>query len=225
MLLGKDSIAVAKVGWGSTLCVLGIEISISEKGFLGRPARDKIVKWLGCISKALDEDYLAPGDASKLGGKLGWGASHLFRKLGRAMLRPIFDQKSRRDGAVSSELRHSLRWWKTVLMMELAELHQWETTDDAIVHLFCDASSTPPHLGAVLFVDGQCLWTHRPLESHVMSFFQSRKDNQIMGLELLGVSLGLSTFAQYVTKRRVVIHCDNSGAEVSACHFQFNMNV
>ena len=30
-------------------------------------------------------------------------------RLGRAMLRPIFDQKSRKDGKVSQELEHALR--------------------------------------------------------------------------------------------------------------------
>ena len=34
-----------------------------------------------------------------------------------------------------------------------------------------------------------------------------------MGLELLAISLGLSTFEAQLTQRNVVIHCDNTGAE------------
>ena len=37
-----------------------------------------------------------------------------------------------------------------------------------------------------------------------------------MGLELLGAALGLSSFRKQLLGRSVVLHCDNSGAEVSA---------
>ena len=37
-----------------------------------------------------------------------------------------------------------------------------------------------------------------------------------MGLELLAVSLGLSTFKKMLQGKRVVVHCDNKGAEASA---------
>ena len=50
----------------------------------------------------------------------------------------------------------------------------------------------------------------------LLSRFRRRRDKQIMGLELLGVSLGLSTFADLLRGRQVVCHCDNSGAEARA---------
>ena len=43
--------------------------------------------------------------------------------------------------------------------------------------------------------------------------FRSRKDNQILGLELLAIALGLSSFRSMVEKRRVVVWSDNTGAE------------
>lgn len=74
---------------------------------------------------------LLPGDASKLAGKLAWGCSHMFKRFARAMLRwvllaspffdalqccnrPIFDQKTRRDGRMSAELVQALGWWLKV---------------------------------------------------------------------------------------------------------------
>eukprot|EP00973_Karenia_brevis_P036167 4987680-Karenia_brevis.AAC.1 len=36
-----------------------------------------------------------------------------------------------------------------------------------------------------------------------------------MGLELLGISLALSTFGDFIRHRNVVIHCDNTGSEVA----------
>ena len=50
---------------------------------------------------------------------------------------------------------------------------------------------------------------------NILSFFKARKDNQIMGLELLSISLGLSSFEQLLRKRRVVIHSDNTGSEAA----------
>ena len=49
---------------------------------------------------------------------------------------------------------------------------------------------------------------------NILSFFKARKDNHIMGLELLSIFLGLSSFEQLLRKRRVVIHSDNTGSEV-----------
>ena len=44
--------------------------------------------------------------------------------------------------------------------------------------------------------------------------FRARGDSQIMGLELLAISLGLATFKEYIAGRNVVVHSDNTGSEV-----------
>ena len=54
-----------------------------------------------------------------------------------------------------------------------------------------------------------------PSES-VLKEFTCRSDNQIMGLELLSISLGMSTFQDMLRDRCVVIHSDNTGSEVSS---------
>ena len=51
--------------------------------------------------------------------------------------------------------------------------------------------------------------------AHLLEKFEVRRDNQIMGLELLGISLGLSTFESELRGKAVVVHCDNTGAEVA----------
>ena len=197
-----------------SLCILGVVISMSAHGFRFWPDGGKVVKWLSTLRSALTDNVLQPGDASKLAEKLSWGCSQLFRRLGRAMLRPIFDQQTRRDGRVDSELRRSLQWWVSVLELELCELRRWKTVELPVVHLFCDASGNPAHLGAVLFVDGDVLWTHMGVETQVLQTFRQRADNQIMGLELMAISLGLCTFEFWLRGRRVVIHSDNTGSEV-----------
>ena len=101
-----------KLECGADICVLGVDLELSAKGYKRRPAKAKIPKWRAAILQALADDRLAPGAASKLAGRLAWGGSHLFNRLGRAMLRAIFDQKTRRDGRMSADLRRALAWWR-----------------------------------------------------------------------------------------------------------------
>ena len=214
-LLGQSAIAEAKLECGPSLCILGVDIAMSWRGFQCRPAASKIPQWIASIDDAIASDgRLLPGQASKLAGKLSWGGAQLFHRLGRAMLRPIFDQKSKRNGRVCPELRRALWWWRAILSMNIAELKPWKQVASRPVHMFCDAAGQKPHLGVVVFIDDECLWTHMAPPQQVMSNFRARGDNQIMGLELLAISLGLSTFERRLRGRKVIIHSDNSGSEV-----------
>ena len=225
LLLGPSAIADAKLGYGCELCVLGVDVSMTTVGLQCRPARDKTSKWLMLLEQALDRGKLEPGSASKLAGKLAWGSAHLFHRLGRAMLRPIFDQKTRRDGMVDAELRRCLQWWQELLRADIAEVRKWQQASASPAHLFCDAASTPPHLGAVLLIDGKCMWTHSGAPPDILGWFRPREDGQIMGLELLAIALGLSTFEPWLTGRKVVVHSDNTGSEVSMTAFTLLMSV
>ena len=214
-LLGAGSIADNKLECGRGLCILGVDISMSRRGFQCRPAAGKIPKWVAIIDAAVAPGgCLMPGIAGKLAGKLSWGCSLIFRRMGRAMLRPIFDQKSLRSGNVCFELRRALLWWRRILLSDIAELKPWLQNGSKHAHMFCDAAGGKPHLGVVVFIDGEILWTHLMPPQKVMSRFKSRGDNQIMGLELLAISLGISTFGRRLHGRKVVIHSDNTGSEV-----------
>ena len=117
---------------------------------------------------------------------------------------------------MNDELREALRWWIRVLATDITQLHEWTEVEDVPVHLFTDASGgNGGYLGAVLFADGHVWWTHRDIPDKLRAAFCNRKDNQIMGLELLGIALGLSSFSHLIRNRKVIIHCDNTGAEVS----------
>jgi hypothetical protein len=199
-----------------------VDLLISANGYRCKPSSKKASKWIVCIKAALQNERLSAGEASKLAGRLSWASSSLFKKLGRAMLRPIFDQKSRLDGRMSPELRRALQWWVDVLESGLSERREWHGAEGQNVQLFCDASGSPAYLGAVLFVDDQCYFTHFAPPKHLIEKFKRRRDNQIMGLELLSISLGLSTFAELIRGRNVVIHSDNTGSEVRACSLDAN---
>ena len=42
-----------------------------------------------------------------------------------------------------------------VLELGIVERKEWQKTAGEISHLFCDASSTPPYLGAVAYIKGE----------------------------------------------------------------------
>ena len=115
---------------------------------------------------------------------------------------------------MSGELRRALTWWIQILKSNLCEKRSWTNSRSEPVHLFCDASGSPAHLGAVLLIDNKCYFTHYVPPAAVVNGFRRRSDNQIMGLELLAISLGLCTFAELIRERNVVVHSDNTGAEV-----------
>ena len=134
------------------------------------------------------------------------------------MIRPIYDQKSRLDGRMSPELRRALQWWVQVLQSGLCEKRAWQCLETEPVQLFCDASGSPAYLGAVLLLEDKCYFTHLAPPEYLLEKFKRRRDNQIMGLELLSISLGLSTFDELIRGRNVVIHSDNTGSEVCRVH-------
>jgi hypothetical protein len=48
---------------------------------------------LKVVLKALEDNSLPSGAAQKLAGRLNWAMTYMFHRLGRAMLRSIYDQK------------------------------------------------------------------------------------------------------------------------------------
>lgn len=172
--------------------------------------------WLKIINEALKAGRMSRGIASKLAGKLQWGVSALFRRLGRAQLRPIYDQSHGSSSRIGPELRRALLWWVKILKEGIAETRCWADNVKPSVHLFCDAAGHPAKLAATLYTPEEgCLYTAFCPTEQMMQLFKRRGDNQIMGLELLSISLGLCTFEKYLRNRRVVIHSDNTGSEMA----------
>ena len=108
--------------------------------------------------------------------------------------------------------RHAAR--RRILEEGIVEKRAWQGDHRETIHMFCDARGHPPHIAAVLFVDGRVVWTHKAPDKKTLEFFRTRKDNQIMGLELLSITLGITTFAEIIAGRRLIVHSDNRGSEV-----------
>ena len=89
-LLGVGAVAPSKLLQGNPLTVLGVEMTVSWTGLTCRPDEAKVFKWSCRLQRFLEEGTLHSGDASKLAGALQWATQFMFKRLGRAMLRPIF---------------------------------------------------------------------------------------------------------------------------------------
>ena len=101
------------------------------------------------------------------------------------MLRPIFDQTTRRDAKIDAPLRRALSWWIDALALDVAETRAWDALETRVAHLFCDAAGEPAHLGAVLLLDGKCYWTHLAVSGECLAFFRAREEKTAQGKKRL----------------------------------------
>ena len=108
-----------KLESGNPLIVLGVEVLTDARGVTMWPAQEKVDKWTANIEAILKEGILVGGAASKLCGQLQWGAQSAFRRLGRAMIRPIIAQTRSSSAVVGPELRAALTWWHEVLQLQI----------------------------------------------------------------------------------------------------------
>ena len=223
--LGGTAVAAKKLLSGNPLVVLGIEMSLGLSGVTLCPSSEKINKWLLRIEMALDTGHLSGGDASHLSGALQWASHAMFKRLGRAMLRPIIRQIVSKDGRICLQLRLALEWWLEVLQLRLVQQRSWRGSVAKPVHLFCDARSTPPRLAAVLFIDGGIFYCDDAPSAELLASFFGSGDRHIMSLELASIALGISTFAEEIRGRNVVVWSDNKGAEGAATKGMFRLRL
>ena len=92
-LMGEAALSQDKLGCGPTLDILGVLLRLSEFGYRAVPSSKTRDKCLRAILSALRDDLLHKGAAQKLAGRLNWSTQRMFHRLGRAMIRPIYDQK------------------------------------------------------------------------------------------------------------------------------------
>ena len=137
------------------------------------------------MRSALETGYLNAGSASKLAGRLNFATQHLFRRLGRAMIRPIYAQTCSTTGRISARLKEALVWWLQILELDITECRPLASErEQKICRLFVDAASTPAHCAAVLCIDGDVIYTNAAPSSTMIDQLMERRDKQITSLVL-----------------------------------------
>ncbi len=109
----------------------------------------------------------------------------------------------------------------------------WKQVQLPTCKMLCDARSHPPRVAVVAIIDRHFFWSDWQPTERIMNSFKSRRDGQIMALELLSIAFGaslrllpwcssagihsrlqgLSVFREKLTGRNVHIYSDNVGAE------------
>ena len=211
-LMGPSSVSAKKFCSGLPLEVLGVTIDADSFGAVFWPSEAKVTKWLHRISHALQSKDISSGASNKLAGALSWSAQHVFQRLGRALLRPLYAK--RRYKKWTTQIESSLRWWHEVLTLQIQQRRLWVLPVERTVQVFCDARSTPPRLAAVVYTyDGLSYYTDMEPPQALLDFFVERRDAQICGLELCAIALALCTFGEFCEGRKVHLWSDNCGSE------------
>lgn len=130
----------------------------------------------------MDTEHLDSGSAQKLAGRLNFASQHLFHRLGRAMIKPVYAQKTSGSGKVGPRLLAALKWWLVVLVENVSEQRPWCATDSRVCRLFVDAASTPACCAAVLCIDGRFLYTDCEPSAQLITQLAVRRDKQITSL-------------------------------------------
>jgi hypothetical protein len=107
---------------GELVTLLGLEVSLQAEASYWKLSRDKAEQWVEQITRYLSMDRLTPTEASKLSGRVAFLNTHVFGRLGRALLRPIIWRQIDTTGStkLTKRLKWSLMWFRRVLQ------EQWQ---------------------------------------------------------------------------------------------------
>ena len=172
-----------QVEYGDDRIILGIRVRVKTNHIKFNVCPKKSEKWSAQIKEALKADHMDAGQASKTAGRFNFATQRLFRKFGRAMIRPVYAQTSSKTGRIGKRLRVALIWWLQVLELNTTEECPFVAEHEKdLCRLYVDAASTPAHCAAVFFLDGKIMYTNAAPEDKTMKQLAWRNDKQITSL-------------------------------------------
>ena len=178
------------------------------------------------ISMILEHEELSPGQAGKLRGKLMFGASQLWGKVGRAFLRALSDrQYSRRttDTSLTPALLYSLYKWRALVMHGPPRPIPGSGSRKSDVVIFTDGSapsSSPKDpatemIGGVMFTreDSPKQFSSEVPKPIVQRWFPRK--TQICMIELLAAVVAVQTFREEIRGKLVLLFIDSEPVEAA----------
>lgn len=190
---------------------------------------DRKLELLTEIDHILETGLLDPGSAGKLKGKLMFGASQLWGKVGRAFLRSISERQYARSPSddsfsIDEALELSLKQWRKLIEggpprpIELKR-HSWSDVvvfTDGFTPDPRDFEKLPDRVGGVLF-DRRL---NQPLQftSIVPKSVQKRwltRKTQIVPVEMIAAVLALTTFSDRIRNCDMIILIDSEAVEAA----------
>ncbi len=181
------------------------------------------------IDQILKTDLLDPGSAGKLKGKLMFGASQLWGKVGRAFLRSISERQYARSPSedafkLNDALQVSLRQWRKLIEcgpprpIELKKSHFSDVVvfTDGFTPDPRDLQKLPDRVGGVLF--DRRLNQPRQFTAVVSKEVQRKwlaRKTQIVPVEMIATILALTTFSDRIRNADLIMLIDSEAVEAA----------
>ena len=108
-LTGWELETAKRVRAAAEATMLGVDVSAVPGALIFRIGPLKRDKWLETIKTALREDFLRPGEAKRLAGRLGWAGTVVFGRGARAYLSALHWHAHGRSGRLTARVRAALR--------------------------------------------------------------------------------------------------------------------
>ena len=179
------------------------------------------------IKHILETDWLNPGDAGKLKGKLQFAVSQLWGKSGRAFLRALSERQYWRMPRVQRfELNTALKaarfGWLILLCVGKPRCIAPDENEHVDAVLYTDGyhpeggadERSLPGVGAVLFSKGEAnaIFTRCDVTNDMTARWLPRS-TQICMVELMAVAMALRTFSNELRGKKVVAFVDAQAVE------------
>ena len=175
------------------------------------------------IDSIISSSLLSPGQAGKLRGKLMFGASQLWGKIGRAFLRSLSERQYIRNprSDLNTALIKSLEHWKWLIQHGPPRPIMSAQTQKADAVIFTDGSfpdgseGSPlkPWIGGVLFKIGcQPLQFGCELPQSLIDHWLPRK-SQIAMVEMFATLVALETFREQIFDSSPLLFVDSESVQ------------
>ena len=184
---------------------------------------------LETIDSVLESGLLDPGLAGKLKGKLMFGASQLWGKVGRAFFRPLSERQYMKDlhgdrMEINPAIVRSLIYWKKLVQRGPPREISLRAEKSSDVVIFTDGftpdqrkdEAGPDRIGAVMF-DRRAVAPKQISEviPTAVSDKWLRRKTQIVPIEMIAPILAIQTFRDHLRNKDVLLLIDSEAVEAA----------
>ena len=209
-------VVVTLLGWrldadkcqiGTELTWLGLRIELRKDPSTWMRDSQKANECIRHLEECLENNILLPSEASKMCGRLAFLNTHVFNRIGRALLRPLIWRQLQNYGpySFSQRLRFVLQWFRALLHSQLSRSIPYRSSlATHVVLLYTDAESSG-HISAVAIRGPDMMFFDVDVPTIVRRRLHFRK-TQIVAFELIAGIVGIDTFQHLIGPGGRLIH-------------------
>ncbi|CAE7374222.1 unnamed protein product, partial [Symbiodinium necroappetens] len=207
--------------------ILGVTFNLEELVLEIKEQRKQELR--DTIDSVLESGTLDPGLAGKLKGKLMFGASQLWGKVGRAFFRPLSERQYMKDlhgdrMDLNPAIVRSLKYWRRLIQFGPPREISLRSEKPSDVVIFTDGftpdqrkhEAGPDRIGAVMF-DRRAQAPKQLAEviPRVISEKWIPRKTQIVPIEMIAPILEIETFRDHLRNKDVLLLIDSEAVEAA----------